>query len=137
MSWRADKKARDHIRSQDRWVMVRTVPSLARPHGWRSVADLLREVLGMALDPKNAGYKDHWVWFLDKENDYAPDQNRVVCGLPNDGLPIYKRGGRHGKDAYMMNLQVLNMQGLSNLPQHTHMVMGILDTGSTDHGTKS
>jgi hypothetical protein len=84
--------------------------------------------LQVALDPANKHYAKHWVWFKDPENKLIEDVWRIVVALPNDGLPIYKRGGKWGKDCYMMSMQLLNLLGASNLPDQTHMLAGILDT---------
>ena len=127
LAWRGDKIARDFIRDQPNWIQVHTNPDIKKPHGWRDVADILRETVGNALKKENKQYKDVWTWFINKQSGEY-DKTRIVVGLPHDGLPIYKRGGRYGKDAYMMNMQILNLMGVSNLPSHTHMVLGTLDT---------
>lgn len=127
-SWRVDKKAKDHIRAHADYVQVQSTPSITQPHAWRDLKELLGSIIKLTLDPANRHYNKECKWFLDEKNDYREDVGRFVVGLPNDGLPLYKRAGPKGKDAYLMHLQFLNMRGASNLPDQTHMFAGILDT---------
>ena len=49
-------------------------------------------------------------------------------------MPLFKNEGKMGKSATMIEMQILNMGGCINLPEHTHIVAGI-QAGEGAEGT--